>query len=98
MRLQIMDEASDDLVGISDGTVVIRAAGQVLRGRVRLMRLGQMQEQKSPRRAHCVEPMFGNQFRFASVPLEIAQGTLPLKRRNGESLFASRHIGIEKIE
>ena len=51
VRLQVFHQPADDFVGICDLAVVRRVLGEPLRGRVRRVRLVEMQEQEGARRS-----------------------------------------------
>ena len=89
MRLEISDQAADDLVRVCDLGIVGGEFGESDGRGVGFVRLVQMQEQERARRAEAVEPMFGDDFRVGAVALHLADQ--PLGRARG-------HLPVEEVE
>ena len=89
MRLQVLDQESDDFVGVRDLSVVGRVFRKTFRRRVRLVRLVEMEEEKRARGAGGCEPLLGNRFRRAAVALHLTDARV--ERR-------LRHLAVEEVE
>ena len=89
MRLQVLDQASDDFVGVRDLSVVGRVFRKTFRRRVRLVRLVEMEEEKRARGAGGCEPLLGDRFRRAAVALHLTDARV--ERR-------LRHLAVEEVE
>ena len=84
MRLQVVDEAADDLVGVGDLAVVGRVLREARRRRVGLVRLVEMQEQERARRCRCA----------SSQCSAIASESAPSRCTLAESIAPARPAGM----